>query len=247
MRKYRPGFTLVELMIVVGCFMLIIGPALRVFQFGTRSSLSGMKRIDTTLEARRILRQVHIDLKGSCFVWQGPGNYSFDDILYVDRSKEPCAEFLLYRFPSIDPVEKCVTGLKDDAGPARRLTSLVTYRITPAHELVREEAFHPSHPAYSRFPQGKWTQVLTKRLNYFDISPVQVPNATGPDQWFFWVSLQLRDAYQKPDLSQAALRYDFKEAPGVIISEFFDILYPEFFTAFHNNEGMNRNWHTDME
>ena len=56
--RRRQAFTLVEIMIVLICTALLMGPIFLVLRSSTKTSLKGMLRIDTTLEARRVIKQV---------------------------------------------------------------------------------------------------------------------------------------------------------------------------------------------
>ncbi|HQB82717.1 MAG TPA: prepilin-type N-terminal cleavage/methylation domain-containing protein, partial [Candidatus Rifleibacterium sp.] len=59
--RRRQAFTLVEIMIVLICTALLMGPIFLVLRSSTKTSLKGMLRIDTTLEARRVIKQVYAD------------------------------------------------------------------------------------------------------------------------------------------------------------------------------------------
>ena len=63
----KKAFTLVEIMIGITCLAVLMGPIYLLMRSGTQTSLKGMKRIETTLEARRVLKQVYADLKMLCF------------------------------------------------------------------------------------------------------------------------------------------------------------------------------------
>ncbi|MBI3039099.1 prepilin-type N-terminal cleavage/methylation domain-containing protein, partial [bacterium] len=169
----KKAFTLVELMIVVGCLMLILVPAWRIFHYGTRSSLQGMLKIDTTLEARRILNQVNLDLKQSCWAWDDENNayYTISDILSASgRFQNRTISFLV--FPSKGSLTDAIPqSLEPDVeNPskvvANRRVSKVSYILQPSPKkeglpqkfplfsLIREEKFNPKHPLAQSYPEG---------------------------------------------------------------------------------------------
>jgi len=92
------GFTLVEIMIVLICTALLMGPIFLVLRSSTRTSLKGMLRIDTTLEARRVIKQVYADLKMACFPLPYNSVYNFDDVMQVTGTP-PHNSYKFYSFP----------------------------------------------------------------------------------------------------------------------------------------------------
>ena len=249
----RPsGFTLIEIMVAIGCMILVIGPIMRIFQQGTKSAMTGTRMSEASLEGQRIIRQIHDDLKMACFPWNSSGFYDFShDILLVDRTNAPFVSFGFNMFPQIGSIEDAVVSRKMAQSREFRLSSQVLYKLEPPNRLIRMEKFHPDHPKAKDYKNGTQVHVLTERLNYFDLQPVEVQNPGGTNQWLIVVTVQLRDGYQRPDLTSKAIQDGpvlpaIEKSSGRIVVDFFDIVYPEFFHAFANQEGMNRNWHTDV-
>ena len=251
MKRTQKAFTLIEIMVAIGCMMLVIGPIMRLFQQGTKSAMTGTRMSEASLEGQRIIRQIHDDLKMACFPWNGAGSYAFSDILLVDRSKAPFVSFGFNLFPQVGGIEDAVVSRKMSQSRAFRLSSQVVYKMDPPNRLIRMEKFHPDHPKAKAYKDGTQIHVLTERLNYLDLQPVEVQNPGGTNQWFIAVTVQLRDGYQRPDITSKPVQDgpvlpSMEKSSGRIVVDFFDIVYPEFFHAFANQEGMNRNWHTDV-
>ena len=245
LRQHR-AFTMVELLVVLGCFLLISFPAWQIFRQGTKSSAKGMLQIETTLGARRILKQVTTDLKQSCWVWNDRSNgiYTLSDILAVDKHN-----FFLYTFPRLGTIQEAISpevppGTNRPAGKFPRRLSEVVYELRPSSlrldipmpifQLVRTERFHPDHPAARSYP-GKMTQkVLSDRVTTFRIEPylLEDPLPNGLKREFFWITLRIVDSTnpQKRDFTQTQ-DHLYKPSPDLVVASFFDIAYPEFYAV----------------
>ena len=62
----KRAFTIVELLVAVVCVSLLAGILFSILKTGTDSSLRGMLKVDTVLEAQAIIQQIHQDLKNAC-------------------------------------------------------------------------------------------------------------------------------------------------------------------------------------
>lgn len=247
------GFSLAELLIVVGCLMLILVPSFRILQMGTRSSLQGMLRVDTTLEARRILRQIQKDLKASCFPISvgSAGELSIDSIL---KTSEPVPqEYVFFAFPSLGSPEQFV---KEGPLIVNRQVSKIRYLLRkggnpgkPFQQLIREEWFSKGHPLAAEFPGGCRRSILSERVNFFRISPREFQT---PAPYFthsvFWITLQLVDSLKAGTLDGESPGETWKTpAPGLVLADFYDVVYPEFFNSLQDWSFMNRNWYNSLE
>jgi hypothetical protein len=202
------GFTMVELLVVLGCFLLISFPAWQIFRQGTRASAKGMLQIETTLTARNILKQVTTDLKQGCWLWndQSNGIYQLSDILAVTKS----ASFI-YLFPRLGTPQDCIgPEIPAEQGPMagkfpRRLNEVI-YELKPSSlkldipmpifQLIRTERFHPDHPQARNYPRKMTQKVLSDRVTTFRIEPYLLADSLpkGPKREFFWITLRLVDS-----------------------------------------------------
>jgi hypothetical protein len=240
------GLTIVEILIVAACLSLILVPVVHVLRAGSKASLKGMVRIETTLEGRRVLQQLRADLKQACFASPNdrPVVFTFDDLLQRSGSP-PTFRYEWLAFPKGGDLAESFRDATN--GKALRLVSRVTYlveggppAIAPFFQLVREERFHPDHPQAALFPGGVQRRVLSSRVNYLDIKPHLVDHG-GVTGLFWWVTLQLGDLAGVP----AARRNDPSQwAPSeLVLADFFDLVSPEFFRAMMRDPRANPNWH----
>lgn len=244
----RQAFTLVEIMIAAICLTIILGPILMILRSGADTSLKGMMRIDTTLKARNILQQVYADLKMACFPVPYGSVYSFDDLL----DKKGTVPNYVYSF-SCFPIHHKYNEIFESqtSGINYRIPSQVTYRVEDGDasnlnfkKLIREEVFN-----------GKTTKnVLTENLNFFEIKEIMM-EVDGKDQFYYLITLQLIDVLHSNDLKE-----EFKDKKmgkkldrigdkpkDVILADFYDIVYPEYFHALWNDKKMCPNWHTQLK
>ncbi|MFZ5949221.1 MAG: PulJ/GspJ family protein [Candidatus Rifleibacteriota bacterium] len=236
--KTRSGFTLVEIMIVAICLALLMGPIFMVLRSGTQTSLKGMLRIDTTLEARRVIRQVHADLKMACFPLPLSSVFNFDDVLKISGTP-PKNVYSFLSYPAHQKMSEIFTS--QTSGINFRDLSEITYTVEdngdpekPALKLVREEKFG-----------GKTTKrILSNRVNFFEIKPIML-QPQGKNQFYYFVTLQLLDAVH-PSEMQGNTPGDkiTDEVTGVILADFFDVVYPEYFHSMWNQLRTVPNWHT---
>lgn len=239
--RRRDGFTLVEIMIAAICLTIILGPIFLILRSGTDTSLKGMMRIDTTLKARTILQQVYADLKMACFPLPYGSQYSFDDLL----RKEGTVPNYVYSFNSF-PIHQDYDAILESqtSGINYRNTSKITYRVENGNaenlnfkKLIREETF-----------EGKTTKtVLSENVNFFEIKEILM-EVDGKDQFYYLITLQLIDVLHASDMKDKKSGEKLREnQKDVILADFYDIVYPEYFHALWNDKKLNPNWHTQLK
>ena len=242
------GFTLVEAVLVAGLSTLILLPAYQIFQSGLNTSVQGMHQIEMVLEARRIIKQIHADLKSSCIELAPTVRYTLLDFLTTTRPSATSLEgttFTFNAFPLHIEQEKAVSAA-ERTGVANRLASRITYRFEktsgPFFRLIREEKANPLLGGNIQ------KQVLTERCNLLNIVPTEIQTTKGSNQWFFVVTLQLAETRFPAEIQaqMAAGGLIPNRTKGLMIADFFDVVGSEFFQAFWNQEYMNRNWHTGV-
>ncbi len=239
-RLTRNAFSLVEIMIVLICTALLMGPIFLVLRSSTKTSLKGMLRIDTTLEARRVIKQIYADLKMACFPLPYNSTYNFDDVMQVSGTP-PHNSYKFHSFPIHQRLNDIFAN--QGAGINFRNVAEINYQVenskdpdNPFMRLVRTESFG-----------GKVnTRVLTDRINFFEIKPVMM-QPYGKNQFYFLVTLQLIDAVHPSEMKGRVAGGKLDELQkDVILADFFDVVYPEFFHAAWNQTRVNPNWHTQI-
>lgn len=253
-RKLNRAFTMMEIMVVVLLSMLVIVPAWRIFKSSSQSSLQGVHQIEMVMEGRRLLRQIHNDLKSACLPMENEVQiFTFYDLFNFHAPSQisqagSSYDFLVFPMHAEirDAVSEAITS-----GLSPRYVNRVIYRLeaqrdSPFLKLIREEK---THPGLRGGPAG--AKVLTDKVNFFriDAVPIQFPVAGGAkDQWFFNVTLQLAQAREPKDLTKVPSGNTImNRTQGLIIADFYDVVYSEHFTAFWNQDFMGRNWHTVMD
>lgn len=235
MRRAR-GFTLIEVMMVLIISMLILGPAYQVFRSGSQTTLKGMKRIDLVLEGRRVLKEIHEDLKRSCKATAGSGQEY--DIRTLLRSTEfPVFSYSFLNFPFHTDIGQTVSA-GAVSGDAPRLASRVTYELipptslqNPLSQLVRKEKFH------SNFAREPSVRVISKNVSMFSIKPFQIQskNPQFQNQNYFLISLQL---------AQLPANYTpANPTKGLVLLDFYDVVFSNNFNFTWNHECHALPWH----
>lgn len=239
----KRGFTLVEIMIVCICTALLMGPIFLILRSSSQSSLKGMLRIDTTLEARRIIKQVHSDLKLSCFPIPYGSTYSFDNNIGIGGTAPNL--YMFYSFPVHEKLDSIFESRT--VNKAIRNVSEITYQMEshktskkPSYKLIRKENF-----------KGKVTsRVLSDRVNYFEIKKIEIQSPAGKNQFYFLVTLQLIDAIHEADFEAKGVTKGNKlkkMKSKIILADFFDVVYPEYFHSLWNHLRINPNWHIPIK
>ena len=233
--RTKTGFTLIEVMMVLILSMLILGPAYQIFRAGSQTTLKGMKRIDLVLEGRRILKEVHEDLKRSCKTTTGAGQ-EYDIRTLLHSTEIPFFSYSFYSFPFHSEIEKTVSA--GSTGDAPRLASRVTYEVipptglqNPLSQLVRKEVFHPG---LGKEPEQR---IVSKNINTFTIKPFQLQSKDSgfQNQNYFIITLQL--AQLPPNFTpDNPLR-------GIVLLDFYDVVYSSNFNSTWNHECHALPWH----
>ena len=236
----RRGITLVEMIIALAVSAIIAIPALNLYQSGLKSSTSGVMTIDMLGEGRRICLQIHDDLKNSCFPYRGTFSLTFGDLLEADFSRADGlagAEYRLYRH-TLTP--ELIRQTVDSQRMLLRPIMHVRYRLEKLQnsDLLKLVRIESSDGAPERI------KVLSERVRHLKIQPVKIVNVSN-DQNFMWnVKLQL--AYL-PESIQSGIDFTSSDhSKGVLISDFYDVVYSDFFKSVSQNPFAPRNWHTGL-
>jgi hypothetical protein len=238
--RKNAAFTLVEIMIVAICLALLMGPIFMVLRSGTQTSLKGMLRIETTLEARRVIKQIRADIKMACFPLPYSSVYNFDDVMSVSGTT-PKNTYTFLSYPIHQKLGDVFESQTSDKN--YRNVSEIKYIVEdnndpdkPSLRLVREERF-----------AGKTRRaVLTDRVNFFEIKPIML-QPQGKNQFYYLVTLQLMDSVHPKDMKDKTPGSKIVDSQNdVILADFFDVVYPEFFHSIWNQVRVNPNWHTPL-
>ncbi len=240
MMRRNQGFTLVEIMIVAICLALLMGPIFLVLRSGTQTSLKGMLRIETTLEARRVIKQIHADLKMACFPLPYNSLYNFDDVMAVSGTP-PMNEYRFLSYPIHQKLSDVFTNQ----------TSGVNFREVAEVKYIVEDNGDPDKPSFrlvreERFGGKTNKRILSNRVNFFEIKPIML-QPQGKNQYYFIVTLQLMDSVHPSEMKGNSPGSKVTDAQShVILADFFDVVYPEFFHSMWNQVRANPNWHTPL-
>ena len=68
-------------------------------------------------------------------------------------------------------------------------------------------------------------------------------------QFYYLITLQLIDVLHASDYKDKnnlgqKLRENQKD---IILADFYDVVYPEYFNALWNDKRLNQNWHTELK
>ncbi|MBU1106067.1 MAG: hypothetical protein KKB51_05305 [Candidatus Riflebacteria bacterium] len=236
----KRGITLAEVAIALAITTLLAVPLFCLYQTGMRSSTSGVVSIDMLGEGRRICLQIHDDLKNSCFPYNGGFSLTFGDMLEADFSRADGlagVEYRLYRHTlAPELTRKTVGGQRMLLRPIMH----VRYRLERLQnsDLLKLVRIESSDGAPERI------KVLSERVQQLKIQPVKIGPAAA-DQNFLWnIKLQLAHL---PDSVQAGEGFSSSDhSKGVLISNFYDVVYSDFFKSVSQNPFAPRNWHTGL-
>jgi hypothetical protein len=236
----KTGFTLVEIMIVAICLALLMGPIFLILRSGTQTSLKGMLRIETTLEARRVIKQIHADLKLACFPLPYSSKYSFSSVMNISGTPpKNTYSFLSY------PIHQKFSNIFQNQ------SSGVNFRDVSEIKYIIEDGTDPDKPSYRLIREEKFNgkvskKVLSERVNFFEIKPIML-QPQGKNQFYFLVTLQLLDSVHPKDMKGKSPGSKITDqVQGVVLADFYDVVYPEFFHSLWNQVRMNPNWHTPL-
>ena len=195
---------------------------------------------DPGSQARNVLQQVYADLKMACFKLPDENDYSFSDIL----KRNGDAPNYMYQFYSF-PIHQSYSEIFDnpDEGVNSRIPSLITYKVegvSAPYRLVREETF-----------KGKTTsKVLSENINFFEINDIGITTKVDNSkmQFYYQITLQLIDVLHASDYDSKKIGEKLRQnQKDVILADFYDIVYPEYFNALWNDKRLNQNWHTELK
>lgn len=252
----KNGFTLVELIIVACCTALLLGPIFLLLRSSTTTSRMGMLKIETTLESARILKQIHRDLKLAIIplshVWS-PGQVAFPaftDIL-KEEGTPPQQTYSFYSYPihaslSDGKSDDIIHNRGSKTGFSPRNIAKITYLIEKKTGADSQFMILKRIEEYNGL---KREQILSERINYFRIKIIPMTPPGTKNQYFFFVTLQLIDSLNRSDMDGKIAVGDVNmqkaTAKGkIILADFFDMVYPEYFHAFWNHPQTNPSWHT---
>ncbi|MBF0409412.1 MAG: prepilin-type N-terminal cleavage/methylation domain-containing protein [Candidatus Riflebacteria bacterium] len=249
--KRNTAFTLMELVVVIFMSGILIIPAYRIFSETSKTSIQGMQQIDMVLEGRRIIQQLRNDIKLSCIILPASeAQYSFTDFIKVvghSASTLVGTKFSFLSFASHGELDKVVSA-GVSTGQCIKCANEITYSLesgTPGNPflvLSRTERVHPKAGG------GEQKRILSRRINYFAINPVEIQSPGGRNQWFFNITLQLAEARQPEDLVNLSRNgMILNRQKGIMITDFFDLVCPTYFSAMWNQRFSNRNWHTIIQ
>ena len=240
----RKAFTLVELTIAAICLTIILGPIIMILRSGTSSSLVGMMRIDTTQKARNILHQVYADLKMAClYLPADKREFSFEEIV-TREGDSPYYNYSFYSFPIHQSYDKILENGIDNI--TYRVPSFITYKV--------ENGDNPNLPTFKKlireenFDGNITSKVLTDNLNYFEIKQIDMVVDGNKLQSYYMITLQLIDVLHENDIKDKKTGEKLREnQKDLILADFYDIVYPEYYNALWNEKGLNRNWYSILK
>ncbi|MBF0501077.1 MAG: prepilin-type N-terminal cleavage/methylation domain-containing protein [Candidatus Riflebacteria bacterium] len=245
--KLRKAYTLVEVMIAVTLISLLMGPIFMVYRSGSKTSLEGLVKGEITLEAMRIIRQIHDDLKYSVFFI----DYNAKP-LQIDKTVAYFSKIIfgnfessysILRFPLHGNMNEII---ENTPGTAYRKVVTVTYELSksgtdsPFYTLSRKEG-----------ALGK--TVLSNRVNFFEIRE----NPLSPAKTTWLVTLQIAEAVKRiesdinvrkieetKDNSVKAIERRLLERTQVVqIADFYDVVASEYYSIFKRSTFIP-NWQT---
>jgi type II secretory pathway pseudopilin PulG len=270
------GFTLVELMVVMMCFSLIAAVLFRLLKSGVDASVKGILRVDTILEARTILQQLHQDIKTACVPTSAADPMSeakldAENLIRV-TGEHPHVSWTFYGFPLPGSIEDCLgdVGAPAATDPVKCRISKIVYSLAPNsdgtpggtpggkrfHSLTRTEFFHPDHPMAAKFPDGL-KKTLSQQVNFLRISPKFLSSMKSLGEMegkllnrrpYFWITLQLVETLPAPQGGQLPNDGSWvTPGPNVVIADFFDTVYCEFTNSLISRFPANRNTYVELD
>jgi hypothetical protein len=261
-KRNKQGITLVELLVTIGILLILAAPLIDTLRSGADTSLRGLVKIETTLEARTILHQVQLDIKAACFVGKSattPPEQLTPDMLIrtIDG-----ATFEFHRFTTQEKTsDHALNPTLTERIPVR--TVKVLYLLErPAGAsgnlltFTRRELYPPGHPQHDKFPQGRST-FLSKNVNFFHIEPRVFPASRGysnhdanhpfNQQVFFQVSLQLAQIFKSDRAVPGGPEETWKQSSkNLVIADFFDTVSCEYYHQLLNRYPEIPNWYHDI-
>lgn len=247
----RHGLTLIEVMIVAMVTALIATPMWLILRAGTRSSLQGMLHIDTTIEARNVLAQVHRDLKAALFPTAGWNVDVADNEQLLDPVAPPPAavlRLLVFPPPAAFADAHAAAPGEEHVLCAHRITYRLVRNAPPEHgfTLWRDEEGNPA----ARAGPASASHPLSKRVNYFQIrrEPLRHRDERGRDTVtaVYRVTLQLVEAMPDAAPLPETVGQRLQAPRGVVVADFFDVVFSEFLHAKRLQPFVAQNWNTGV-
>ncbi len=233
------GITLIETLVALAIISLISLPAISVYRSGMQNSVNGMIAQDMMNSGKQIISQIKDDLRHSAIGYQGGFSIAFQEMLSYaapNSSGFDNQTFTLYRFP-----EKASYNDKAKGSMKLGMLTKITYRLeklinTPFLRLSRQKM--DSHGTVSN-------KILSDRINFFSIHPVEFKLEKDNSAWLFNISLQL-GLYKGNSKRQPGHFLTDKEN-SLKIMEFYDVVSSDFFTAINTNRINTRNWNSGLK
>ncbi len=252
--RNKQAFTLVEIMIVVICMSLVIGPIFVILRSGSESSLKGMMRVETTTKARTIMKQIYADLKMSCYPIPANGkiggndngmvikkDYVLKNLFRNNNKTGENKEYYFYSYPTnLGYNEIFEKGkFKTNNNMGIRYVAHITYKMkrdpdTKFLQLIRVIKFKNKPPK---------EQILSKNVNFFDIKQIRF-KVNGVDEFYYLITLQLIDTIHADNVAPGTKLEETSK--NVVLADFFDVVYSDFFSTFWNDKNSYRNWHSEI-
>lgn len=227
--KKKCGITIVEIIVATAVAAILAVPLMLLYQSGVKTSVSGVTSIEMLSEGRRIISQLHDDLKNSAIPFQGAFSLAFTDLLI--RTSSPGAvssgfEYSLYRFN-----REALTERKPFAQGAPVLTPLIHVRYS-LEKNSNNELFKLVRTEIARNIPDR-IKVLSERVAALEIRPVNF--STGSQNYFWNTTLELGHFTDNGS----------KKGNRPTMS-FYDVVYSEFFNTLAQHPFSPRNWFSGM-
>ena len=146
----RSAFTLMEIMMVVLLTALLLIPLFKALRTGMKVSLKGMLKPETTLVARRILRQVQTDLEHVCFPLDAQGATISPQTLVRFAGAPPTTSSSFFSFPVHGAVDSIISDMESEY--EREVPSTVIgQKVMDRLEQLDEVAYVRFASVYRRF------------------------------------------------------------------------------------------------
>ncbi|NLM16567.1 MAG: hypothetical protein GX221_02485 [Candidatus Riflebacteria bacterium] len=240
------GVTFIEIMLVVMLLAMITVPFYNILRSGTDTSLKGMARVDVTLKARNIMKQVYADLKVSAYQINFNSLYNITDTMYVSAAANPPDEYVFYTYPSHEALDKIL--LKDDDNSEKLHETNYTSVAQIVYSLKKSS--DPNEPFYTlsrteTFQGEKTEKVLSEQVNYFEIKPVSL-NLPGTERYVqgFFVTLQLVDVVKHNPNAKLTMEKLTKNQKDIVLADFFDLVCPDYLNTNFAVKAPSLNWHS---
>ncbi|MBF0548296.1 MAG: hypothetical protein HQM08_27925 [Candidatus Riflebacteria bacterium] len=234
MRCYKSGMTLIELSISLSLSVFLFAGVFLISKNFSSGSQKSMDRLETCLEAKKILRILRVDLYNACrpigkeaFLLNFSGIVSESGAVFSPQ-------YEWFAFPSVKMPDKLISS--DTSGFLVQKISRIKYFLKPlidgnnsSQMLIREEIFHSDF----KIPPNQMT--VSRQIHFLQIKPIEVHDSSGDKQSLFQIILQLSETPGENQLSTNATL------------EFTELVSPVFWRTFCKKEYPGRNWNYLLE